>query len=141
MDMEPDVKLAEQRHQMMTDERVRIADLERQRAAAITRSDVALLRDITSADYVHVDIKGRVRNRDDFLATLTGEARFSQYSTDDVRVTLLKEVAIVTGRFSNEHHLVDGETTVRLGRFVRVWAWLDGRWRNVLHQATSVSSE
>ena len=110
---------------------------EEERAAAIQAGDVDRLRELTSPDYVHVDVNGALRNREEFLLTLQSrEAVFTRYHNEDVQVRLHHPVAVVSGRLLNEHRRSDGEVEERVARFVRIWVCEDGGWRNLHHQAT-----
>jgi len=123
----------------MVDAREQIHAIEALRAQAILHGDVATLRKITGDDYVHVDGSGRLRNKEEFLATLSGgHARYTRYSIADNVIALHGDVAIVTGRFQNDHVTPAGATISKTGRHLRVYVRKLASWSNIAHQGTEI---
>lgn len=123
----------------MTDPLEQIHALEALRAQAIVTGNVATLRRITGDDYVHVDGSGRLRSKEEFLASFSGEhAHYRRYSIADNVISLHGEVAVVTGRFENEHVTAAGETISKQGRHLRVYVRRLDSWINIAHQGTEI---
>lgn len=123
----------------MVDAHEQIHAIEALRARAILDADVTALREITGDDYVHVDGSGRLRNKEEFLASLRGDhAHYTHYSVADNVISIHADVAIVSGRFQNEHVTPDGAKIAKSGRHLRVYVRrLDG-WSNIAHQGTEI---
>ena len=114
------------------------------RLQALLDGDVETLDRITGADYVHVASTGRVRDKAQFLAGLANrEYRFKRFVIEQNNVDMLGsgDAAVVTGRYRNVIETRDGVQPVKQARHIRVYARRDGRWINVSHQATEISSE
>jgi len=123
----------------MADAHEQIHAIEALRAQAILDADVATLRAMTGDDYVHVDGSGRLRNKEEFLASLRGDhAHYTRYSIADNVVSIHADVAIVTGRFQNEHVTSTGAKISKSGRHLRVYVRSLNGWRNVAHQGTEI---
>lgn len=123
----------------MVDPHEQIQAMEALRAQAILNADVATLREMTSDDYVHVDGSGHLRNKQEFLASLSGDhANYTRYSIADNVIVVHGEVAIVTGRFQNEHVTPAGVRIGKSGRHLRVYVRSVAGWSNIAHQGTEI---
>jgi uncharacterized protein (TIGR02246 family) len=108
--------------------------LEQQIGRAWVESDREALARILTDDWTVIDVAGRVRTKAEILDEMFGPdgSSIAQMTVDDVRVRLLGDVAVVTGRT-----LAVGKdgTTMRL-RFTDVAVRRDGTWRVVASQGT-----
>lgn len=121
-----------------TEDKRAIAALEDARAAAIVNADVGVLDALTDADYVHVEVSGRVRTKAEFLETLRLGGRFERYEVSDNLIRLYGDAAVVTGEFRNALRLADGGLAAKHARHVRLYVRRAEGWMNVLHQATAL---
>ena len=112
-----------------------IADVETRRSRAIVAGDIAALRTLTDDAYVHVDVSGLRRDRDDFLAALSGGTRYDAYDVLENAIAVHGDVAVVTGTFRNVAH-TEGKLIETRGRHVRVYVRGSDGWKNILHQGT-----
>jgi len=111
--------------------------IEDERAKAIVNADLSALERLTAPDYVHVETSGRVRTRSEFLAAIDPAAgRYERYENFDSHIQLYGDAAIVSGWFENAYRRADGTRSAKRARHVRVYVLTDGRWLNVVHQAT-----
>lgn len=125
----------------MVDPHQQIHAIEVLRAQAILNADVASLREITGEDYVHVDGSGRLRNKEEFLASFSGEhAHYTRYSIADNVISVHAEVAVVSGRFENEHVTATGAKISKRGRHLRVYVRRSNGWSNIAHQGTEIKA-
>lgn len=123
----------------MVDSLEQIRAIETLRARAILEGDVATLDEITGDDYVHVDGNGRLRNKQEFLSTLSqAQARYTRYEISDSVIAVHGEVAVVTGQFQNEHITPSGTTIAKTGRHLRVYVRRPTGWSNIAHQGTEI---
>ncbi|QOY93155.1 nuclear transport factor 2 family protein [Massilia sp. UMI-21] len=116
-----------------------LAGLERQRAQAILRRDIATLRHLMDRQYHHVDSRGRVRSKTELLTALEREdLRFRSYDIESAEVQLLDEggVALVTGTFSSLQ--AGARARPFRGRYVHVWVRQPDGWKNTYHQVTAI---
>jgi ketosteroid isomerase-like protein len=104
------------------------------------KHDFAALEQLLAADFIMTTSYGRVVTRDQLLGRNGSPEYFFKlrsFTTDDVKVRIYGDVAVVTG-----HASVDGEAfDLRVGsavRFTRVYVRADGRWRLAIHQATRI---
>jgi ketosteroid isomerase-like protein len=104
------------------------------------KHDFAALEQLLAADFIMTTSYGRVVTRDQVLGRNGSPEYFFKlrsFTTDDVKVRIYGDVAVVTG-----HASVDGEAfDLRVGsavRFTRVYVRADGRWRLAIHQATRI---
>ena len=116
-----------------------LTGLERQRAQAIVRRDVAALRNLMDRDYHHIDSRGRVRSKTELLTALERNAfRFRVYEVEAAEVQLLEGggTALVTGTFRS---LQAGASAQPFrGRFAHLWVRQPDGWKNRFHQSTEI---
>lgn len=107
------------------------------RARAMVVGDLAVLNDITSNDYVHVESTGRVRTKAEFLDGFRrGEYAFESFVIDENRVDLYGDTAVVSGRYHTVIRTQQGTQPRKDARHLRVYVLRNGVWSNVAHQAT-----
>jgi hypothetical protein len=116
-----------------------LATLERQRADAILRRDVALLRSLMARQYYHVDSRGRMRSKTELLTALErDDFRFRIYEIESTEVQILQggASALVTGTFRT----VQAGASARpfRGRFAHLWVRQPDGWKNTFHQSTEI---
>jgi ketosteroid isomerase-like protein len=121
-------------------EEAKIIELDKQWYELRIKQDFAALEQLLAADFVMTTSYGRVVTRDELLGRArSGEHFFKlkSFKTDDVKVRIYGNVAVVTGRAA-----VDAEASdLRVGsavRFTRAYVRADGRWRLAVHQATRI---
>ncbi len=100
---------------------------------ALAARDAAAVATILAPEFVHIDYRGEVQNRDQALRTAAKPKPFQQKIGDET-VTVEGTVAIVRGINTISSH---GRTVVRL-RFTDVFALQAGQWRAVSAQETAI---
>jgi ketosteroid isomerase-like protein len=111
------------------------AQIEQHLARAWVESDRATIDRIIASDWTTIAISGRLLTRAEVMADFfrTGKSPIAAMTIDDVRVRLLGDVAVVTGRTTAR--AIGSEADVVL-RFTDVFALRDGRWQIVASQGT-----
>lgn len=117
-----------------------ILELDKQWYELRNRRDAAALDQLLAADFIMITSYGRVVTRDQLLERHRSPGYFLKlrsFKSDDVKVRIIGDVAVVTGQAS-----VDVEASdLRVGsavRFTRAYVRTDGRWRLSVHQATRI---
>jgi len=121
------------------DARAAVAALERQRAVAFQRRDIAALRSLMDRQYYHVESRGRARSKTELLTALEHDGlRVRNYEIESSEIQLLGDgrTALVTGTFRT---LMEGPPPKPFrGRFARLWVHQPDGWKNTFHQATEI---
>jgi ketosteroid isomerase-like protein len=101
-------------------------------------NDAEFKRDAATADRLTTDdstltslIPARIRTKAEIKAERQGSGRgftIESYSTDDVKVRVYGDAAIVTGHMKQVRKGTDGTTTDFQGRFTETWVKQDGKW-------------
>lgn len=117
-----------------------LRDLEQRLAAAWVTGDRAFIEGLLSDDWTVTDPSGRVMTKQEVLKETFGsrDRRIEAMTIDDVRVRLLEEAAVVTGRTRATGSYQGQKATVTL-RFTDVFHFRAGRWQVVASQGTIVT--
>ena len=113
--------------------------LERQRAAAIVRGDIDVLRHLMDRQYYHVDSRGRMRSKTGLLTALEGKhLRFRLYEIESLEVQVLEggNAALVTGIFRSQQ--AGASAKPARFRFVHLWIRQPDGWKSRFHQSTAI---
>jgi len=98
-------------------------------------SDTAAFMKLLSPDLTFIGTSGSLRDRAGFIASRTDSSipRAASYEISELRVRVLEDVAVVTGR-----EATTGSGTAFQGRFTHVWARQSGEWRLIAVQRTDI---
>lgn len=116
-----------------------ILKLEGERSQALEKGDIAALDRILAPDYVYVNVFGELNAKAERLSTTqSGVSKHETLTEDDFRVHVYGDTVILTGRASG---VVDykGKVNDKVRRFTNVYMKLNGQWRLVSHQATTIA--
>ena len=112
---------------------------------AFYSGDVDTVKRMTRDDYLQTDVLGNVQDKSHWLAEYylplahlirTGGLKLEIVKSNDVRIRLYKNVAVITGRTTLKSSAVSGDAKPRDMRFTQVWVKFDGKWqRGVYHNA------
>ena len=124
----------------MADAITELNQIEQRLAGAWVTNDRQTIEGILASDWTVIDITGRVLTRPEVLSEAfdSGDRRVDSMTVDDVRIRLLGEVAVVTGRTTAEGSYRGAGVKVVL-RFTDVFARRDGSWQVVASQGTPVA--
>jgi uncharacterized protein (TIGR02246 family) len=108
---------------------------------AVIKRDAAALRNLYADEYMSIDSEGGVWNKaEDIEIDTSGSFRLATYKLADVKVRLLGEVAIVTGR---SFYKGTGTTRREISaqyRFTDVFVKRAGRWQVVHSHLTALAT-
>lgn len=108
---------------------------------AIKNSDVAFYERILANDFVSYGPNGSVKHRDQVLQEVKKQKenpayRISKLASDDVKVKLSGNLAVVTAKWnSTTHSLENDEPHDNEGNYIAVYEKKDGRWQLISEMA------
>lgn len=101
---------------------------------AIMRGDAAALERIFADEYIYTNPKCEVVGKKEQIAELSSAAaKLEGAKSDDVRIRVYGETAVMTGRFTARSRR-DGKDFNIDERYTAVWVRRDGRWQLVAEQ-------
>jgi hypothetical protein len=104
---------------------------------ALKRGDLADLERIIADDYQITVSDGKVLNRTQDLEPLRAGMKFINATTEDVRVRIFKETAVVTGKGMYRINFNGKEFDVR-ERFTDIYVRRKGVWQPVASHSTTL---
>lgn len=105
---------------------------------ALVRGDVTTLDRIYSDEFIYTTPDGEVRDKAQQLVfTRSGDLRLESGRSDDVRIRVYGNTAVMTGRFTARGKFKDRSIDVR-ERYTAVWVKRRGRWRLVAEQGNLI---
>src|SRR5712691_4132505 len=76
-----------------------IKKMEKDRAAAVVKADVATLEGLTSDDYIFINANGQVSNKAETMNNIkTGVIKLTSNEVSDMTVRVYGDTAVVTGK-------------------------------------------
>jgi ketosteroid isomerase-like protein len=116
-----------------------LADIEQQLTKLVLAGDQAGYSAFLTDDWSVINTDGQILTKDQVLREMfvTGERRIDAIAVDDVKVRLLGDVAVVTGRTAASG-VVRGTTITATLRFTDVFVRRNGRWQIAASQGTRV---
>src|SRR2546428_11484044 len=104
---------------------------------AHVNADAAAFNRIWTDDYVLTDYRGRVKGRLEALSEWkSGEHRYASYVSDDIKVRMYRDTAVVTARVTRTS--VSDPQNVGQFRHTRIFVRQGGRWRLAATQVTPI---
>ncbi len=101
---------------------------------AIMRGDAAALDRIFADEFIYTNPRAEVLDKAQQLAALTsGAGKLEGAKSDDVRIRIYGETAVMTGRFTARAQS-GGQTEMIEERYTAVWVRRDVRWQLVAEQ-------
>ena len=117
-----------------------LLDLEAQRCDAMRRGDFARLREILHPDLTHVHAKGQTDDYESYFRSGGTHVDYHQVDRSDLKVQVVGDAAVMTGRQLLVAVRKDGSGTVRIdSRVLQVWARHAGQWRQLAFQTTPLA--
>ncbi|HKU76560.1 MAG TPA: nuclear transport factor 2 family protein [Pyrinomonadaceae bacterium] len=108
---------------------------------ALVRGDAVALDRLYSEEFVYTTPDGEVRNKAQQLAfTRSGDLRLEAGQSDEVKVRVYGNTAVMTGRFTAKGKLIDKNIDIR-ERYTAVWVKRSGRWRLVAEQGNLIKQQ
>ena len=101
---------------------------------AIMRGDVAALERLFADEFIYTSPKAEVLDKKQQIAALSsGGLKLTGAKSDDVRIRIYGETAVMTGRFTARAERA-GKTEMIEERYTAVWVRRDGPWQLVAEQ-------
>jgi ketosteroid isomerase-like protein len=127
--------------QMTRDGESEIRELERQRFRAMERVDVATLNRILSDDLIYTHANGLQQTKAELIGVLgSGDMKYESITpSDDIRVRIFGQAAVVTGRASIKIKARGEEESFSIC-YLDVYVKQDGRWQMVAWQSSRVAA-
>jgi uncharacterized protein DUF4440 len=134
-----------------------IKKLERELEAALSKGDYATLDRILADDYIEITAQGNLKKKADIIAVARSMSAGSrgimvgpEKTVDQLTVRLHGDSAVIVGRTTIRYQFMEYQSSssqtqsqnpvaVDQERFLRVYAKVDGRWRLVVWQTTSIA--
>jgi ketosteroid isomerase-like protein len=108
---------------------------------ALVRGDAEALERIYADEFVYTTFDGEVRDKSRQLAfTRSGDLKLESGRSDDVRVRVYGNAAVMTGRFTARGQFRGERIDVR-ERYTAVWVKSRGRWRLVAEQGNEIKRQ
>jgi ketosteroid isomerase-like protein len=115
-----------------------IKKMEKDRAAAVVKADVATLEGLTSDDYVLINANGQVSNKAETMSLIkTGKIKLTANEVSDMKVRVYGDTAVVTGK-STAKGSINGIELKGPVMFTRVYVKKSGKWQSVAFQQTPI---
>ena len=117
-----------------------LTELEQKLASAWVTGDRPFIEGLLAPDWTVTDPSGRVLSRQQVLdeTFVSSDRQITSMAVDDVRVRLLGNAAVVTGR-TRATGTYQGEAASVVLRFTDVFVLVDTRWQVVASQGTLVT--
>ncbi len=118
-----------------------VLQAERDLAEAHLTLDLARFDHLLHPDYVIIQPGGHVAGKAETLASLqTGDRSWEIACSDEMEVKVYGDTAVVVGRWRGKGQ--NGATPFDYSaRFLSVWVFEEGMWRNVAAQSTEMELE
>jgi ketosteroid isomerase-like protein len=110
---------------------------------AMVKHDWAFLDQIIADDYTGTDFDGNVGTKSQFLESLkSGESVITSSITDDMKVRIYGDMAVVTGRTTTVNEQYKGKDISGQYRWTDTWVkdYL-GRWRCVAEHVSRIAQK
>jgi ketosteroid isomerase-like protein len=115
-----------------------IKKMERDRAAAVVKGDVAALEGLTSDDYTLINASGRLSDKATTMNDIkTGTIKLTANEISDLKVRVYGDTAVVTGK-SSAKGTIGGRELKGPVMFTRVYVKKNGKWQSVAFQQTPI---
>jgi ketosteroid isomerase-like protein len=112
--------------------------MEKDRAAAVVKGDVATLEKLTSDDYILINANGQLSDKPTTMNNIkTGNIKLTANDVSDLKVRVYGNTAVVTGK-SNATGTIGGRELKGPVMFTRVYVKNNGKWQSVAFQQTPI---
>jgi ketosteroid isomerase-like protein len=110
-------------------ERLRLIELERQRADALIRRDAVVLDALWPADLMHIHSTGQVMGKDELMRYVLETLQFLQLERSELTVQIYGDAALMTGRQRARMQRADKPEPVNAESWVtQLWVKRPGGW-------------
>jgi ketosteroid isomerase-like protein len=114
-----------------------IQHLEATRCVAMVNGDVEKLKSLLHKDLIHVHAKGQVDGFESYFAVGGFKVNYTRLERSDLRVQVLGDVVLMTGRQILEAIRKIGGERIRIdSQVMQVWVEGGGSWQQLAFQTT-----
>jgi ketosteroid isomerase-like protein len=115
-----------------------IKKMERDRAAAVVKGDVATLEGLTADDYMFINANGQLSDKATTMNNIkSGNIKLTANEVSDLKVRVYGDTAVVTGK-ANSKGTIGGRELKGPVMFTRVYVKKNGKWQSVAFQQTPI---
>jgi len=112
--------------------------MEKDRAAAVVKADVATLEGMTADDYMLINANGQMSDKATTMNDIkTGVIKLTANEVSDMKVRVYGDTAVVTGK-SSAKGTIRGRELKGPVMFTRVYVKKNGKWLSVAFQQTPI---
>ena len=120
----------------MTATEQELAAAQRARFDATIAGDQDALRRLMAEDITYFHSTGRIDTRASFLERLGPTPSYRGFASEDQLVRVSGDMGVVTAKVLLTQRNAEGVEASHYSRCTSVWAKRDGRWQEILWQAT-----
>ena len=115
-----------------------IKKMERDRAAAVVKADVATLEGLTADDFILINANGQLSDKATTMKNIkTGVIKITSNEVSDLKVRVYGDTAVVIGK-SSAKGTIGGRELKGPVMFTRVYVKKNGKWLSVAFQQTPI---
>ena len=115
-----------------------ITQIEQRFNEALMKRDAAEFDLLLANDLVHINFEGQSAGKAEYMAFFRqGAWQYKKYEPSNVKVKMLGNLAVVTGRVDRVIVVNNRETTGAFA-FTHVWSRIDNRWQLTSSQLTTI---
>lgn len=119
-----------------------VLKLNKEYEEAIARCDAAVHERLFALDYTYTPGNGKIMGRVDHMSfTKSGTVEVKSLRSEDVRVRVYGDTAVVNGMWVSVDRRADREFAERKIRYILVYVRREGRWQIVAEQRTGVAAQ
>src|SRR5262249_53137867 len=105
---------------------------------SVINRDAKALEHLYADEYMSIDSEGQIWNKvDDIAIDTNGQSYLTSFVLDELKVRLVDNIALVTGRNTSTGTLLDRPAKAEY-RFTDVFVKRDGRWQVISSQTTPI---
>ena len=124
--------------QTMTKAEMEVLKINKEYDMAVVKNDVQALERILADDYIYTDTDGSIYNKmQDLEIAKSGDLKFESGMSDDVKVRVYGDTAIVTGRWMSKG-VYKGKAFDDKERYTSFYVRRAGRWQLVSDMAVHI---
>jgi uncharacterized protein (TIGR02246 family) len=109
--------------------------------AAVVKRDAAPFRRYLTDDATNVSSNGTLRTKTDLIAAVTQRDNFTKYDSDNLKVRVYGDTAVVTGRATYSGTFDGVQYTNRQVVFTATYVRRNGQWQSVAAQNTALPTQ
>ncbi|HWN09524.1 MAG TPA: nuclear transport factor 2 family protein [Pyrinomonadaceae bacterium] len=115
-----------------------VTELEQRFTTALMKKDAVALHELLADDLLHIGFEGQFAGKAEYMAFFKRDIwHYRKYEPTNLRVKVLGNVAVVTGRV-DRIIVISGKETTGAFAFTHVWLRTGDLWRQTSSQVTTI---